>query len=58
MEGLHLKLGGMDGGGEEWGAVNGVKVLGRVTAVMKQGFVQVKTLPKAPGSCRHERRHC
>lgn len=40
------------------GVLNGVKVQGRVTPVMKQGFVRVKTLPKVPGSHRHERRHC
>lgn len=40
------------------GAVNGVEVQGRVAAVMKQGFVKVKTLAKVPGSRRHERRHC
>lgn len=40
------------------GVVNGVEVQGRVAAVMKQGFVKVKTLAKVPGSRRHERRHC
>lgn len=47
-----------DVGGEEWGAVNGVEVQGRVAAVMKQGFVKVKTLAEVPGSRQHERRRC
>lgn len=37
------------------GTVNGAKVQGRVTAVMKQGFVKEETVR---GSRPHQRRHC
>lgn len=62
MEDLILKQGGMDGGGECWraeggewggdgGGGGGVKVQGRVLAVMKYGFVKERQFYRS-GGCR------